>query len=239
MRLAIIYTIIAALAGAQFWPSPGPGRAPYGGGGGGLAAFSDDFNRADADALGANWTEISGDIDISGNAASATTGAYAYVFATYNSPVTTVNQYAYVIFPGGVVEYPQILFRYTNSSSPFYHVEINCYNSITSFYSRSALAGTSTLISEVGTAGSACGGASYGITLTGTGASTVVRIWRNPTGSTPTSATDWGGDTTPDYTHNTNPGANAVDTGLTIGIGGQQNDPNTVKYDAWGGGDIP
>jgi hypothetical protein len=208
-------------------------------GGGGLAAFSDDFNRADSDSLGANWTEH-GDMDILSNTLSVATTSYAWTFAIYATDVTTISQYAYVTFPAGADEYPQVVFRFTNDSSPFYHVEVDGYIGLVKFFQRSSLGGTSTQIGSDGsTGGGAIAGQSYGFTITGTGASTAVRVWKNPTGTTPTSATNWGGDTTPDAVWTTDPGGLAVNTGLKVGIGGQNGSANRVRFDFWAGGDIP
>ena len=56
-------------------------------------AYSDDFNRADSDSLGANWTELSGDTDISSNTALSITGGFTDNLYVYNSTVDPGTQY--------------------------------------------------------------------------------------------------------------------------------------------------
>ena len=76
-----------------------------------------------------------------------------------------------------------------------------------------------------------------GITWTGTGDNTVIRIWKNPTGNTPDSATSWGSDTTPDISFTANPGANAVDSGGGTGISATV-DSGTLILDNYYFGDL-
>jgi hypothetical protein len=56
-----------------------------------------------------------------------------------------------------------------------------------------------------------------GVTVSGTGNDTVVRIWKNPTGTSPDSVSSWGSDTTPDVTFTDNP-ATPVDSGAYAGL---------------------
>lgn len=62
--------------------------------GGGGAAFSDDFNRADSTSLGANWTEQTSDIEIFSNTFRIVSGSFVNTVAIFNTATTTVNQYA-------------------------------------------------------------------------------------------------------------------------------------------------
>lgn len=56
-----------------------------------------------------------------------------------------------------------------------------------------------------------------GITWTGTGASTRIRVWVNPTGL-PSTALVWNGDDTPTATFDAAPGEYEVDSGVYVGI---------------------
>lgn len=59
---------------------------------------SDNFNRADGDSLGANWTEVEGDLDISSNAVVVATASGA---AIHNTTLSTTDQYAKIQVTGG------------------------------------------------------------------------------------------------------------------------------------------
>lgn len=203
------------------------------GGGGGLASFSDDFDRADSDSLGANWTEADGDIDIFSNTARLSEGGFGENFAIYSATAcTTVNQFVrltIVIATG----YPQIPLRYTNSSSPFYFLEFS--GSSVDWYHKSQIGGTSTQINAAPGSISITDGTVIGMSVEGTGASTVVKIWINPTSGSPDDPTSWGAAT---VTFTDNP-ASPVDTGGYVGIGGVQGSADSLRYNNFYGGDVP
>lgn len=200
-------------------------------GGGGLAAFSDDFTRADNDSLGGNWTEADGDIDIFSNTARLSEGGFGENFAIYSATAcTTVNQYVRFTYQteGG---YPQIPLRYTNSSTAFYFVEFS--NTTVDWYHKSQIGGTSTQINASSGSISIASGTVIGITVSGTGTSTEVKVWINP--GTGTDPTTWGAAT---ITFTDNP-ASPVDTGGYVGLGGVQGSADVVRYSAFYGGDTP
>lgn len=201
------------------------------GGGGGLAAFSDDFNRADSDSLGANWTEADGDIDIFSNTARLGDGSFGENFAIYTATsCTTVNQYIKLTI---VTEnnYPQIPIRYTNSSSPFYYIEFS--NSSVDWFHTTQIGGTDTQINSSPGTVSLYPGVVIGIAISGTGSSTEVKIWIDP--GSGTDPTTWGA---ADVTFTDNP-PSPVDTGGYVGIGGVQSAANSVRYENFYGGDTP
>lgn len=217
-------------------------KKPAGGGGSG-ASFSDDFNRANSDSLGASWTEVTGDTDITSNGMSFANSGGSYVnhWAVYSgTATTTVDQYVKVTFAAGIAAdtYPQVVFRYTDASSAFYFLELNCATNTWSWYRRSAAAGSSTQIGGTGDVAGSCSSASFGITLAGTATATVFRIWLTPTGDAPSAADTWGGDNTPDISFTTDP-ADAVDAGNYVGLGAQNLTANIVVFDSFWGGDIP
>jgi hypothetical protein len=206
---------------------------------GGGGPLTDDFNRANG-ALGSNWSVDSGSVTIASNAAVMSGGSWVYNVAAHNTALSTVNQYMLVAFPAGTADYPQLIFRYTNISSAFYMIEVDATNGICKFFHY--LSGTTTQIGgDAGTGGTGISGVSFGFTLYNTGASTTLRIWRAPTGTAPDSGSNgalWGG-ASPTATIATNPGGSAVDTGLKVGIGGQNGTANNAKIDTWYAGDLP
>lgn len=203
-----------------------------------MASFSDDFNRADSDSLGANWTEAVGDADIFSNTLRLSTGSFGNIVAVYSGTACDgVDQYVKVALtnPQG---FPQIILRYTNASSELYVLELDASSDTVTWYHRATPDASGTQIgSPLSVAFTEAD--IIGVTITGTAANTDIRIWVNPTGL-PTAADNWDGDTTPDGSWlTTDPGANAVDQGTLVGIGGQQNLADTVRLDDFFGGDIP
>lgn len=77
----------------------------------------------------------------------------------------------------------------------------------------------------------------FGVTITGTGNGTIVRVWKNPTGL-PVSPSNWDGDVTPDITFTNDP-ASPIDTGLYIGFAGASGGGNGREVYGFFGGDCP
>ena len=202
--------------------------------------FSDLFTRGDSDSLGGNWTEQVGDADIVSNAMSFQTAGWDKIVAIYSGTATdTANQYIKVNLAYSA-PYPAIILRYTNSSSPYYVIQASTVSScefIWAYYP-DATTGSGTDIGASADAGTCSDPTStIGVTITGTGDNTVVRIWNNPTANTPVSASEWdSGDSTPDITWTDNPGVNAVNTGGYVGVQGiQESAGNIVFYDFYAG----
>ena len=211
------------------------------GGGPTLSAFSDDFNRTSSASLGANWTEAAGDGSIVSNTLlQVNTGSYAEnVYAYTGTACATVNQYVKVTFQFLTgADYPAIILRYTDASSPMYAIFFfNSEDRVIWTRKANAADGSFTTIQTVDPFTVASGDV-YGVTIDGTGTSTVVRIWRTPPSNTPTSSSNWGGDTTPDATFTTDP-ASPVDTGNYVGLGGETGSAGNVVFDNFFGGDCP
>ncbi len=202
-----------------------------------MATFSDDFNRADGASLGANWTEdIAGAQEILSNQLYFLTLSAKSLAVYSGTTCSTTDQYARVKVSANVAasNYPGLVFRYTNSVSPYYWIYFGCGEQNVSWaYHPDVATGNTDIASSAITVAL---NDVFGITINGTGASTVVRIWRNPTATAPdTGGTTWDG-ASPTVTFTTDP-ASPVDTGSMIGV--QAYDFSShVQFDDFYAGDI-
>jgi hypothetical protein len=206
---------------------------------GGGASFSDNFNRADSGSPGANWTEIK-NLEIVSNAAQSPqdfTGdprGAAYTATSAGS----VNQYCKVTLTAnntGANVRGGALFRYTDASSACYSVMIDDLDDTVFWYFHSTPTAGGSLINSGTETITFSVPANFGLTITGTGASTVVRIWLNPTADAPTSASSWDARAA-DLTLTDDPGT-AVDTGNFVGVLGQGS-LGAVEFDNFFGGGL-
>lgn len=196
----------------------------------------DDFNRADSDTLGSKWTEVVGDTDIVSNAASFQSTSFSKCFSIYSAQsCTTINQYAKFMVTFSAQCYVGIIFRYTDASSAFMGLQVGSTEDTAfwTYYSNS----TATSVDVTSGAITVNSGDTFGVTITGTGTNTIVRVWRNITANAPTSASLWDG-TAPTLEFTTNP-PNPVDTGFTVGIEGYTSAAGTSQLDNFYAGDIP
>lgn len=208
------------------------------------AAFSYDFAGTDNAAWDtAKFTDVgSGTCNIYSpageNQGEFVNGSFAITGAIYTGGTcSTVSQYmraTIVTAPSNA--FPHFIFRYTNSSSPFYVVELDTDSGPVTWYHYDVLNGTGTTI-EGGNFGVWSAGDTFSVTIEGTGTSTVVRAWRNATSNTPTSASVWGG-AAPGITLSADP-ASAVDTGASVGIVCYQSSASSQRIDNWFAGDTP
>lgn len=207
--------------------------------GGGLASFSDDFNRANSDSLGANWTEFAGDVDIASNEAvnPLSFGNDIQGAAYTGTACTTVDQFVKVTLSAtsGANSSPGVVLRYTDASSPFYVVRFDSANNVMRWVYHSSAADVSGTIID-----SAAFTVSFplvvGVTIIGTGTSTVIRGWSGPTANAPgSSGTTWDG-AGPTASITTDPSP-AVNTGSYVGIGGSG--ALGLAWDNFFGGDVP
>lgn len=212
--------------------------ASGGGGGGSGQSFSDDFDRANGDSLGANWTEAAGDIDIASNQAAQQSGSFAKVLAIYSGQATdTAVQYCKVtvVTPGGN-PYAEIVLRYTDSSSPYYTLGMSVSDDTVQWLHYANVAGSSTDVSSA-SAMTFASTFTVGVTITGTGDSTIVRVWNAPTADAPTSASSWDGEAA-DVEFTDNP-ASPVNTGAYIGLEAYGAAAADVAFNNFFGGDVP
>jgi hypothetical protein len=209
-----------------------PQLVGLGGGAGGPApvAFSDDFLRAAGDTLGGNWTEVLGDIDIFTNGVRGTTVTGVDV-AIWTANTVGATQYIRTTIPGGSKN-PYHCFRYTDGSTPFYAVMMNVSTGDISWYS---MAGNGSSKTQIGATKLLSDWTAFnqpiGMTMEGTGNSTVLRVWANISGL-PSAADIWG--FPPHLTWTDDPGT-ASDTGNKLGIGFQDNNISTQFNDFFGG----
>jgi hypothetical protein len=86
--------------------------------------ISDDFNRANADSLGANWTERAGDWDIFSNKCRKESGATAQNVAYHNTQLSTADYYVQaVVTPNHTNQHRGVVARrvdFSTSDSNFY-----------------------------------------------------------------------------------------------------------------------
>lgn len=80
--------------------------------------------------------------------------------------------------------------------------------------------------------------ATLNLSWTGTGDSTVIRVWRAPTANTPASYDHWDAADSPTITFTANPGT-PVDSGARIGIGGYEDAANQISFNNAFWGDAP
>ena len=222
--LFVLAFVLPALFAATVITVRGPVGTPSGGGG--ASPATDDFNRG---SLGANWTVADGGAIIAGSTElNFTEGSFGENIIFYSAGVTSDGA-GYVTFTRrDGATYPMAIFRYTNSTSPFYALEFS--NSDVTWVRRSQIGGTN---ATVGSTTSAVLGDNVriGITYTGTGTSTEIRVWNlGSLASTPTTASNWDGDTTPDVSWTDNP-ASPVDTGGYVGLGCYQGSANAGFMD--------
>ena len=183
-------------------------------------AFSDDFNRADSDSLGANWTEIAGDIDIASNKASAPqTFDNTMRAAIYDATqLDTVTQYAKITVDGGggTGFGAGTILRHVLSGE-LYLISFDADDDLVRWDYFPTAGGTAVSVETKALT------ISYpftaGVIVSGTGDDTEIRVWDSPTNDTPTDASNWDSGSDPaDVTLDANP-VTAADSGKYVGIG--------------------
>lgn len=208
-------------------------RKPTAGGGGG-GTISDTFTYSDGDldsVAGSAWTEVAGDLNIESGVLKTTTEGFGLALAVHNTPLSGPNGYAKVTCDGsGGFFDPIVVFRYTDAASSFYFVELINQDDDIQWNHRNGVSGTNTAIQTISLATFGLP-QTIGVTWTGTGNSTEVRLWFNVTADAPDSVTSWDGDTTPEGLFQDNPGANAVDSGNIVGLGGFSGSAAFVTHD--------
>jgi hypothetical protein len=213
-------------------------RAAAGGGG----AISDTFTGANGTSpTSGNWTEIAGNIEIQSNEANApNTFDFTEKAAVYSGQsLSSVEQYIKVTFTANSVANtrPGIIFRFTNIASPYYNIRFQGAGAgSTCYWIRMATAGGSETLIDDNVAQNYTFPFTVGVTCSGAGNATVIRVWNNPTANAPTSATSWDGGA--ESFALTDDPSSPVDTGNIIGIGGIGS-AGAFAWDTFFGWDIP
>lgn len=195
-------------------------------GGGGGAAFSDNFSGTLA-----NWTQTAGSWDINTGQLRLVTGGFGNGVITFTADTCDTTQGYMAATRGDDGSFPRFIFRYSNDGGAHYALEISNSN-IGWYYYATVGASPVQIGSNFGTSTGI--GTVVACTWTGTGTSTVVRVWIDPGANTPTSVSDWNG--AADHTWTDDP-ATPVNSGLYVAIGGSQGTGNTERWDNFFGGD--
>ena len=202
-----------------------------------MAAYSDDFNRANSSTLGSSWNENVSGVSILDNALGfISTGAYSSAVWTQPVPISCQYQKAMVSWTAGKDCLIGMLFRCSNTTSG------SCYKIVfetatdTVYWDSVPNMTSPSSSTSIGTASlTIAPGNTIGITLELLGNNTIVRIWLNPTGL-PTRANNWNGDTTPNLTMTQNP-ATPRDAGTFLGLIGAPLEADAdLEWDDWYGG---
>jgi hypothetical protein len=184
-------------------------------------AFSDTFSGTLS-----NWTTESGSWSISSGTLRQGSTGWAMDRIRYNTACSTVNQYVKYKLLDTNGGYSGAWLRASSGATTGYYINARISEGTFTF------AGTTTAMP-----GGIANGDVFGVTITGTGASTVVRVWKNPTGL-PTSASNWNGDSTPDIEFTNDPSP-AYDSGLYVGLAAHSNSGAGQDTDDFFGGDCP
>lgn len=204
---------------------------------GGSASFTDTFVRADG-TLGANWTKNAqgfGSIDIASNVVksdnSFDTGLRG---AFYNATPVTAGQYFKITLTSanGASAWPGVMLRVADASSPCYSLLIRQDANTLQWGYHATPASTIGSVVQSDLFFSFTYPVVLGGTIEGTGNSTVLRVWLNPTANAPTSVSSWDG-SGPTTSFTDNP-ASAVDSGTMLGIAGYGN-ADIYWSTIWGG----
>ncbi len=206
--------------------------------GGGAAAgpktiiITESFTYADGEIVyrsGGVWGEplAIGFIGISTNRVYGSAGGWTTDWAYHTTTIGSVNQFVKITIIG--IDANTVLgvaFR-VQGATVTDHLYLLWFTNAVYYWTHSANGIDTHIVT-----GAFVVGTSFGATITGTGDSTVIRVWNNPTANAPISATEWdSGDSTPDLELTTNPGANAVDTGNYVGVAITQNIANVGIMD--------
>ena len=183
-----------------------------------MAAYSDNFNRADSGTPGASWNEnVAGVAIIDNELGFTATGAWSSVVWTQPVAVSCQYQKATLWRNPDTSVLAGMLFRCSNTTNG------SCYRIVfdtnTDGIGWDNVPNMTDPTNQTTIATAAMGmtpGDTWGVTVELLGNNTVVRIWKNPTGL-PTRANNWNGDTTPDVTFTQNP-ATPRDAGTFLGL---------------------
>ena len=198
---------------------------------------SDDFNRADSGSLGSSWTEVEGDWEIDTNRLQPLSGTHAPNRLEYSGQnLSTINQYAAIKLSTwtGADSQATIIFRYTDNSSSYYRLFAGTEAGGVAW---GLLGGGEDDDIAAGSLSFSSGDV-FAATIEGRYNNTVIRIWKNPTATTPTSYNTWGTNS-PDLVLTNTSLVNSVETGNKVGLYSNFNNAGEVFLDDFYAGDAP
>lgn len=200
--------------------------------------LSDSFDRTASTSLGVNWTEQSGDAEISSSKLRFVTGSNTDITVTYAASLGSVNQAVRATMNSFGSDYPYFILRYTAPGSPYYLV-YRAPNNNWIWQYKDGVGGSSDIQTLTGGPGYTDGD-TWGVTITGTSGSTTVRIWHNPTANANAivSASEWDASSSATLTTTNAPGT-PVNTGNYAGVGASQSAANTISMDNFQAAAIP
>lgn len=179
--------------------------------------------------LGDAWTVLIGDIHVESNAFSVQTIA-SDNGALYETAVSSATQYAKIKFTAGCATngYMGFIMRgEALTASKKYIIYYNCNSGTTWCIYRyddntyTTAGGKGAQIGSNFTAFSMADGDSVGVTVQGTGTSTVFKFWKNPVNDVPADKDNWDSSSdTADYTFTPSTANATADTGLYCGADG-------------------
>jgi hypothetical protein len=206
-----------------------------------MASFSDTFP-SDGDSPGAGWTEQAGcDMDVISGVLRTMAASFADHYAARTDTALAADQYIRfeLVNPtGSPSSFPRVGLRYTDATSPFYQLTIDAEADSIGVASVPSVGGAETAVGTTVNMGGANGYHTWGITIEGTGTSTVWRFWTNPVNNTPATVSGWdsAGDTA-DQSITADP-ASPVNSGIRIAIGGVTAVAEAIRFDNVFGGDF-
>lgn len=208
-----------------------------------MASFSDSFP-VDGEP-GAGWTEVAGDCDVVSGELLCRSDGFTADACVRTGTVLAADQYLKVTIAQVTAgsNFPLLIFRYADSSSPFYTIGSTSLSG--DQWQASRYADLATLVAgegdDIGTPidmGGADGTGTIGITVSGSGTDVVFRFWNNPVADTPTSLTSWDGGSDPADQSITADPASPVDHAGSVGVGNFSNVTDGVSFDNVFGGDF-
>jgi hypothetical protein len=181
--------------------------------------ITDIFNRADNTDLGANWTEDAGTaLAISTNQLAGNPGGGTLI-ARHNTATDSATQYVKIklVEIGTTSHSVGVLIRSpAGTTGDSYAIEFDGSGAANWYYYLSQ-AYHESIQSTAG--GQFADGDTAGITVQGTGNSTVVKIWKNPTNNCPVDANNWDAvSDAADYTLDADNTHLVADTGTSVAV---------------------
>jgi hypothetical protein len=190
------------------------------------------------------WLETYGNTpqewSIGTNTAVCNSDSWSQTDALHTTSVGSANQFIKATLTFDANTLIGFVLRATNITTHFYYLFFGT-DTGGAWWGHGIAAGASTTGTDIVADGASglSSGDSVGVTITGSGNSVVIRIWKNPTANAPISVTEWdSGDSTPDLSITTDPGTDAVDSGNLVGVSCAQSTGGVGKIDNFYAGSV-